>query len=265
MAYKVEFSTMLDDEKVRKALCIKMNLVKVKEATQKDGRTKTTYKCECGRTFSACDSIHLPAYIFYGCWNCPHYSAQHQRLRSIWAGMRNRCYNPKYKDYNLYGGRGITVCESWMDFKTFERWAVLNGYKDGLTIERIDVNGNYSPRNCKWIAPNEQARNRRITYNNRYYTYEGQTLNYFEWAKRLGITAQEVSRRVRRYGDGDKRVISPPDDYDSDEAITINGELKTLSQWLKHFNLRNQTYYYRRSLGMTPEQALTHKRYTRIK
>ena len=89
---------------------------------------------------------------------------RHTKLYKTWCNMKNRCNNVNNQDYHSYGGRGIFVCDEWRnDFKSFYDWAMSNGYQDDLTIDRIDVNGNYEPNNCRWISNKAQSRNKRNT------------------------------------------------------------------------------------------------------
>lgn len=96
------------------------------------------------------------------------------RLHSIWKSMRTRCNNPNAKYYKNYGGRGISICSEWEDFMNFYLWAINNGYSEELTLDRINVNGNYEPSNCRWLSRKEQCRNKRynvkVLYNGKLYT-----------------------------------------------------------------------------------------------
>ena len=116
------------------------------------------------------------------------------RLYHSWNAMMQRCNNPKDKRYANYGGRGISVCKEWQDFMTFRDWALSNGYASDLSIDRIDVNGNYCPENCRWATRIEQANN---TTRNHYVTYNGETHTVAEWARLLGID-QSSLRKYRQ-------------------------------------------------------------------
>lgn len=95
------------------------------------------------------------------------------RLHRIWSNMKTRCFNKNFSQYKDYGGRGIKVCEEWNnDFINFYNWAINNGYQENLSIDRINVNGNYEPNNCRWLTIQEQNNNKRdknILYNNKLY------------------------------------------------------------------------------------------------
>lgn len=110
-----------------------------------------------------------------------------------WAHMKQRCLNKENSSYLDYGGRGITICDAWMNFENFYKWAMKNGYKEGLTIERIDVNGNHEPSNCKWIPKSEQPSNRR---SNHYITLNSEQKTLSEWARVHNINPRTVFSRL---------------------------------------------------------------------
>lgn len=116
------------------------------------------------------------------------------KLYEVWYSMRRRCNCPKSSNYKHYGGRGIKVCEEWnTDFSIFQKWAFDNGYVEGLSIDRIDNNGNYEPLNCRWATLKEQANNQRNTLK---IEYKGTTKTLHQWADCLGIKACTLYYRI---------------------------------------------------------------------
>ena len=119
------------------------------------------------------------------------------RLYNIWRKMKQRCYNNNDPKYKNYGARGICICDEWKhDFILFYNWAIENGYRDELTIDRIDVDGNYEPDNCQWATPKQQARN---TTKNRNYTINGETHCLSEWCEILNLRYKTVYTRIFEY------------------------------------------------------------------
>lgn len=118
-----------------------------------------------------------------------------QRLYIAWSNMRRRCYQKQNKKYRSYGGRGIKVCDEWLhDFRAFREWSVNNGYDDNLTLDRIDVDGNYEPSNCRWVTQKIQQNNRS---NNRKIEYNGELHTMAEWSDITGIPYYTIKHRVR--------------------------------------------------------------------
>lgn len=116
------------------------------------------------------------------------------RLYVAWQHMIGRCTRESDKAYRWYGGRGIAVCSEWLNsFEAFRDWSVANGYADNLTIDRIDVDGNYCPENCRWITIDEQQRNKT---NNTFIDYDGTTKTVGEWAREFGCVPAAVYREI---------------------------------------------------------------------
>ena len=118
------------------------------------------------------------------------------RLFNIWCSMKQRCSDPHCGCYDRYGGRGITVCQEWQDsFVSFRDWSLTHGYKDDLSIDRINNDKGYNPDNCRWATVKEQNNNRR---SNVHITYNGQTHNIQEWSKITGIKRQKIADRFHK-------------------------------------------------------------------
>lgn len=129
------------------------------------------------------------------------------RLYKLYHGIKKRCYNQNCRSYKDYGKRGIGICKEWLDdFTNFYSWAINNGYREDLTIERIDVNKNYCPENCTWITLSEQTKN---TTRNVFYEYNGEKHLMGEWAKLYNLPFTCVRRRLDRGWSMEKTLTTP--------------------------------------------------------
>lgn len=127
------------------------------------------------------------------------------RIYSIWRSMKKRCYLSSNDAYKDYGARGIKVCDKWKnDFISFYNWAMANGYKEDLTLDRINVNGNYEPNNCRWANWKVQQNNKR---NNIFLTYNNITKNIYEWSEITGIKYCTIWWRYNK-GWNTERILS---------------------------------------------------------
>lgn len=182
---------------------------------REDNRKKSTMWeciCDCGnKTITSASDLKSRKTQSCGCLkyesrNFTH-NLSHTRLYKIWMGMKQRCEKSYCHAYKWYGERGISVCSKWKEnFQEFYDWSMNNGYADNLTIDRIDVNGNYEPSNCRWIPIGEQARNTRVS---KYITYKEETKSVEEWSRITGIKHNTLLGRLRS-GYSDEECLEVP-------------------------------------------------------
>ena len=164
------------------------------------GKTKWLCVCDCGNLKEArqdmlqnghtksCNCLYKKSNAIHGMYNT--------RLYNTWQNIKSRCYYNKNINYKNYGQRGIAVCDEWKDdFHAFYDWAMSHGYIDTLTIDRIDVNGNYEPNNCRWITHKEQQQNKQNTIK---YTINNETHCLKEWCCICGVKYTTVRSRIKR-------------------------------------------------------------------
>ena len=180
---------------------------------------------------------------------------ERKRLKSIYNGMRLRCYNENNVNYKYYGGKGVTICDEWLlSFENFFDWAINNGYNENLTIDRIDSEKEYSPDNCKWSTKKEQAYNRSISVK---LTLNGRTMYMTEWAEELEIDKKILSWRYNN-GWSDEEILTRPRDY-KENKLTLNGETHSMSEWSRITGIKVATISARIRDGWSVEDALTKK------
>lgn len=183
-------------------------LTVLQKAKSRNGQARWICKCDCGKLISVFGhSLRSGNTKSCGClqrdiarnrlerpWT---QEKSAKRVHKIWENMKRRCYDKNDISYKNYGGRGIIVCDEWKDdFLSFYKWAIKHGYKDELTLDRVDVNGPYSPDNCHWSSMKEQQNNRR---NNTVIECFGEAHTLQQWADILGINRSTISSRIR-YG-----------------------------------------------------------------
>lgn len=129
------------------------------------------------------------------------------KIWQVWKGMKRRCKDKSFSSYKNYGGRGVTYCKEWENFIPFYEWSIENGYKEGLSLDRIDNNGNYEPSNCRWATRAVQNRNKR---SNIYITYNGETKILRDWEKYFGMNKGTLRARINQYGWSIEKAFNTP-------------------------------------------------------
>lgn len=182
----------------------KLTVVK-KHSKDKWGGWNWLCKCDCGNE-TVVSGGHLRGLKIKSC-GCSKKESKNfthkmtgSRLYAIWQAMKSRCYYEKNVNFKNYGGRGITVCQEWQEFLPFYEWAMVSGYDENAkrgecTIDRIDVNGNYEPNNCRWINCKQQANN---TRRNHFIEHNGKVQTVSQWANELGVKPDSIFNRLQK-------------------------------------------------------------------
>lgn len=153
---------------------------------------------------------------------------QYPRLYRIYQGMRYRCYNKTNPGYHNYGGRGIFICDEWYsDVKKFIDWALLNGYQESLTIDRIDNDKGYSPENCRWATSKEQGRNKRSNY---FISYRGEVKALSDWCEILKLDYRKTYIKVAFAGQTLEQISAGIEPEGEEKRYFYNGRFITLAE-----------------------------------
>ena len=189
-------------------------LVAVERVEGKNNHTRWLCKCDCGKEIIAHKtSLDSGRTKSCGCLRsavsrakATKHGQAGSRIYNIWANIKTRCYNKNALRFKDYGSRGITMCDEWKnDFQTFYDWAMASGYREDLTIDRIDSDGNYEPSNCRWSTQTEQQNNKR---GNVVVLYQGEEHTIAEWAKIKNIPYHTLRNRITSLGWSVERAMT---------------------------------------------------------
>lgn len=222
-------------------------------------------RCDCGNTFTAAHYHLVQGHTrSCGCLVEEHTrsltkhgdkrSHFRSRLYIIWTDMLDRCRNSKFPSWKYYGGRGIQVCDEWASsYEAFKEWALSHGYREDLTIDRIDNDGNYTPENCRWATAGQQAKNKR---SNKTYTVGGKTMIKADWARSIGAaTSHTIESRLRRGWDLERACTTPS--KERERFIEIDGVTKNITGWAKDIGISIPSLYqWMRNHGEDLEDAI---------
>ena len=221
-----------------------------------------TCKCDCGNEVKIIlESLKNGRTKSCGCLNKEKrgknnliHGKSKTRIYHIWRDMKDRCTNPSRSTYKYYGARGINVCKQWSgsnDFLNFYKWSMANGYKDDLTIDRIDVNGNYCPENCRWIDIKMQSNNKT---DNKFISYNGETKTVAQWSEKLNIPYATLFNRLKKWKSVEKSFTVPL--KISNRILNYNGKTYTFKELEKIYGICSNTLQHRLKKGWSVEDAL---------
>ncbi len=230
------------------------NLVIIGEPKRINGRIKQMCLCDCGNIkyveMSKLKSGHTKS---CGCRKVK-YKIKNRRIFECWENMKQRCDRPNRKDSKYYHEKGITYCKEWEIYENFQEWALNNGYKDNLTLDRKDGSLPYCPENCRWITIEEQQRNRSNCLN---YTHDGETKTLAEWARVFGINRKTLYDRIFKLGYSFEEAIRKPlGKQKTSVFIEYDGGEYTQSGFAKLIGCTPQHVSRLRKMGYSTEQIV---------
>lgn len=232
-------------------------LVEARAVNDKEGKPQFTCLCACGRrVIVRGKQLRSGRTQSCGCFQSARtrqaltkHGMAYTSTYESWSSMLGRCNNPNDQSFRNYGERGISVCEEWKDFRNF--LSDMGARPKGKTLDRKNVNGPYSPQNCRWATPLEQANNKR---NTRLLTLNERTMSLADWARELGFTQQMLSQRILS-GLTDYQALTKP--KRTPQTITLNGKTMTPNAWAKLLGLPTVTVYWRIRKGWPAERVLS--------
>ncbi len=237
-------------------------LLVIRRAENKRNRTAYWCKCDCGKeciaigmeltrgSTKSCGCLKKELAHKMGAGTAKH-RMHGSRIYKIWIAIRQRCNCKSARNYHNYGGRGIKLCTEWDDFMNFYNWAMSHGYNDSLTIDRIDVNGNYEPSNCRWADDLTQHNNRR---DNVFLEFHGKKMTIAEWAKKIGIPYPTLRGRLGRGWPVEKALTTPSS---TNRSFSYQGKTMGLAAWGRETGIGSGTLWARLQTGWSFERAIT--------
>lgn len=220
---------------------------------RRNGITTQKCLCDCGKiTFVRYDRLKNGHTKSCGCLKKKH-DIRNKRLYNCWHSMKARCNLPNRKDSKYYHDKGITYCTEWESFENFQDWALLNGYADNLTLDRVDGNKPYCPENCRWITIQEQQKNRSFCH---YFTYNGETKILSEWAREFNIPWKTLSDRIFKFGYSFEEALSLK--YPRNAILFVcDGETYSQKALAKKYGISATSIVRWRKKGYSADQIIT--------
>lgn len=219
-----------------------------------NGKLMQKCQCDCGNIkYSSYTNLRRGHTKSCGCLKNK-YQIENKRIFVCWWNMRLRCDSSQRKDSKYYHDKGISYCEEWSNYQNFQKWALENGYKDNLTLDRIDGDLPYCPENCRWITIEEQQRNRSFCL---YFSHNGETKTLAEWARIYGINRTTLHDRIYKLGYSFEEAVNKPlGECKTNIMYEYHGERMSQSQFAKKLGTSHQRISRLRIKGYSTEEIV---------